>query len=278
MGHNGRVEKAKILCTFSGRYGDILWSLPTVRELRLRLNQSIDFCCMPQYENLLPLIRQQFYVNKAFPLLPWICQGSPYGDQPWEAPVEHLGYEQVFHLTYRHHPQVECLADFIARQQHVALGDTWVPFLNINDVRFFDMLQEEKKRTPGFEIPNEFIKTPEVVVGFNPDHGNYKQEFFNQVIASVENKLGREVPWKDLKKYDWIKATYLVQNSKVFIGCRSALCVVAHGCGKPCVVFEPNVARHGIVFGCRVGNEKMFNFQTVNECVEYLFGLIGGAT
>ena len=136
------------LATFSGKIGDILWSLPTVRELGKRYG-PMDFAVMPQYESLLGLLDAQDYIEHAFVIPEWVCWGSPHGDQPWEAPVEVLskrhtlsvdldvkgdthmmmGYEtdHVYHLAYRAHPGIGApampLVDFIAHQQNLVLED-----------------------------------------------------------------------------------------------------------------------------------------------------------
>src|SRR5271163_5136145 len=116
---------SKMLCTFSGQYGDILWSLATAQELyRRRRNKyvenpelhnnddvNVDFGIMPQYRSLVPLIQAQPYVGSAFVLEDWITTGSPFGCQPWNPPKVPPGYDEVRHLTYRFHPQEECLAD-----------------------------------------------------------------------------------------------------------------------------------------------------------------------
>lgn len=258
-------EKSRVLCTFSGKYGDIMWSMPTVRALAARYEHKLDFCCMPQYENLLPLIQMQPYINKAFVLPEWKFEGSPFGDQPWQAPTDGLGYEHVFHLTYRSHPQVECLADFTARQQCITLGDTWTPFLH---------LEEDRVEATVFSISENRVRYPDIVFGFNPDYHEYKSVFISRLTKSLQSLLGHEIVWKEVTTLPWIDAACAIKNAKVFVGCRSALMVVAHGFGKNVVTFEPNSARLSPIFGCRVGSERLFDLSTLPQCVDYVKGFL----
>src|SRR5271170_584409 len=105
----------KILCTFSGKFGDIMWSLPTVRQISKNLGTRVDMGIMPGYKTLLPLLQEQKYINRAYTIDNWECTGSPCGDQPWNPPVDcEEEYSNVFHLTYRRHPSAfEPLIDFI---------------------------------------------------------------------------------------------------------------------------------------------------------------------
>src|SRR5712675_2482572 len=98
----------KILCTFSGRYGDVLWSLPTVKEISRQAGEPVDMLVMANYRRLLPLLEAQSYIRKAWASEEWqaIYSGSPCGDQPWQAPVPAGMYEAVHQLTYKFHPSL----------------------------------------------------------------------------------------------------------------------------------------------------------------------------
>lgn len=231
------------LVTMSGRYGDILWSLPTAKRIAEQVGHTVDFCCMPQYESLLPLLAVQRYIAKAFVLPNWICQGSPFGDQPWEAPVAELGYQRVFHLTYRYHPVNETLADFIARQQHIQLGDTWLPFLSVEDV----------VRSRGAVV----------AVGFNPDGQEQKLTLVNHLREHLV-----DVHFVDCSTLTWLQAAWAISQCKFFLGCRSSLAVVAHGFAKRCLIYEPNAARRPWIFGCRVGREVMPEMGNFNPFIK----------
>src|SRR5437660_1090724 len=95
----------KILTTFSGKFGDIITSLPTVRQISKNHGVKVNMGIMPSYKALVTMLKRMSYIEDAFAIDNWFCQGSPFGDQPWEAPLDMLGsYDKVFHLAYRNHP------------------------------------------------------------------------------------------------------------------------------------------------------------------------------
>src|SRR5882724_5440935 len=127
---------SKYLCTFPGKFGDILWSLATVKFIAEKIvGEPVDFAVMPYYESILPLIQKQEYIDRAFAIKTWLKTHSNYGDQPWEAPVN-TSYERVWHLGYRCHPgkafgNVEmALIDFIAYQQGITFPEPQTRFLD----------------------------------------------------------------------------------------------------------------------------------------------------
>lgn len=233
----------KYLATFSGKYGDILWSLATVKELSYLKRQPIDFCCMPQYENLLPLLQSQPYIHNAFVNKEWIIYHSCYGDQPWQ-PQNHAAlareYDQVWHLTYQGHPGIGAkrlpLIDFVADQQGMILHEPVIPFLfvpplaTVEDVKY-------------------------VAYAFNEQYAAEKSRFLDSLQKAVDIKF------VDCNKLSWLDALAAIKTAVCFVGCRSANWVMAHGVGqKHIFLYEPHPARHpaghlGDVFGNPHGHE-----------------------
>ena len=202
---------SNVLATFSGKIGDILWSLPTVRELCRKHGAPVDFAVMPQYESLLGLLGAQEYIEHAFVIPDWACWGSPHGDQPWEAPVEKDHYEHVYHLTYRAHPGIGAaalpLVDFIAHQQNLVLSQPVVPFLKMDDVEM------------------RYDGRPVVAYGFNEMYAEDKAKF----LARVAERLGESVNLIDVTKLPFSVAAAVIQQAVVYLGCRSACWVLAIG-------------------------------------------------
>lgn len=232
------------LCTFSGRNGDILWSLATAREISKQKNEKVDFAIMPQYKNLLPLIELQSYISEAYALEEWKCTGSPCGDQPWEAPVEEGKYNYVFHLTYRSHPGIGGpampLIDFIAWQQGVQLSEPVIPFITA------------AYENASFASSNECV----IPYAFNAMLRSEKEAFLNIAKArSAPNMF-----WRDMSQFDWRVAAKIISGAGIFVGDRSACWVLAVGLGVPTITYEPNVSRSaygqfGQVFGCPYAKE-----------------------
>ena len=218
------------LCTFSGRFGDILWSLPTVRALSKQVGKKVDLGIMPAYAGLLPLLNRQNYIQEAFVMNDWILEGSPFGDQPWKAP-EPEKYKKVWHLTYRYHPNGMSLMEFIATQHAISFGRTPIPFINVT-------------RTIG-RHPMRYIS-----YAFNDYDSGAKESF----LGKLEDGLG-DVSFVDVSKMPWDHAADAIYYSTAFVGCRSANWVLAAGVGKKNIItFETHPNRRasgslGLVFG-----------------------------
>ena len=220
----------KILCTFSGRFGDILFSLPTVRQISKNYGVKCDFGVMPSYKTLLPLLKRQSYISNAFAIDNWFCTGSPCGDQPWEAPLDMLPtYDKVFQLTYRYHPHGNNpLIDFIAGQQSLVLDQPVVPFI-------------ETLNFPPY-------KDTYIAFAFNNQYKEQKDRF----MECLSSQLGRtglnsstEIKFFDVSKSEWSWARYGIKHALAFVGCRSANWVLAHGVGQPNIfVFDQDPSRH----------------------------------
>jgi hypothetical protein len=233
------------LATFSGKFGDILWSLATVRQLALRYNKQLDFACMPQYVSLIPLILNQEYIDHAFVLNEWTCTGSPHGDQPWQAPVSNLAYEEVFHLTYQRHPSPTPLALFIAQQNGVQLDGS--PFLDT---------QHWEQWAKGVAA-----QTPYIAYAFNPLHAEQKLQFLAQLQVLCKQGGESNPLWGfeflDLTQYEWVQTPALIDSALAFVGCRSANYVIAHGVGQKVVCYEPEPWRTECTYGYPYGTEKL---------------------
>lgn len=210
---------SRYLTSFSGKAGDILWSLPTVRAVSQLTGGPVDFCCMPQYKSLLPLLEYQPYIGRAFVVEDWKCTGSPHGDQPWKAPSHvESGYEKVWHLGYRKPPDLP-LIDFTAVQAGVELKPPVLPFLEA----------PECTSTPAGE--------KYVACGFNPGYKHLKERFraaFDPGIKVVDTET---VPW--------LEAASLIKHAVCFVGCRSSNAVLAHGVNQQALIYEPDLARSG---------------------------------
>ena len=259
----------KVLCTFSGKFGDILWSLPTVEQLGEALCDAadsmdcpmpkIDFGIMPQYKSLLSLLNAQSYIDKAFTIDNWIYTGSPHGDQPWEAPVPE-GYDKVYHLTYRTHPSKnQPLIDFIAQQQGITLSNP-IPFIEVKGYI------AENENDGFYHLLQSIRNYPCVAYAFNES----MQEIKKQFLGEVERRLEGIVKFIDVSKMPWIEAAWVIDNAIAFIGCRSSNYVLACGLGQRVFIFEPNVSRSayglfGTTFTCPYAKETQVSFVNIDQ-------------
>lgn len=244
---------SKILCTFSGEYGDILWSLPTVRAVAQITDGKVDFACMPDYVSLLPLIQAQPYIDKAFVIPEWIKWHSNHGAQPWHPPKAQTNdiYERCFHLTYQSHPGLGGarlpLIDFTAHQQGMKLKDP-LPFL------FVPFVEEDKCGDVEFKRLCDGV----VAVAFNAQYVELKKQFMDELYRHPKMK---RTGFVDTTVYPWLEAAKEIKNATCFIGCRSSNYVIANGVGqKNIFTFEPHPARNmygqlGDIFGCPYNSE-----------------------
>lgn len=269
----------KTLVTFAGQFGDILWSLPTAREIAG--NNKVDFGIMPGFKSLISLIEVQPYINKVFAIENWIETGRPHGCQPWEAPYiaaskittglnnevrAEIPYDKVYHLTYRTHPtKDQPLIDFIASQQGIKLTNP-IPFINLRNSIIGDT---DDKVNLIKELSIRQIK-PTVVYAFNDSMVEYKAKFLND----LKSKL-LDVYFMNITNKSWLDAAYLIQNSLAFVGCRSSNYVLACGLGQKVFVYEPNIARSkfgpwGTTFTCPYADETEVKYDSMNPIVDYV--------
>lgn len=243
-----------VACTFSGKYGDILWSLPTAREIALRHRESVHFYVMEEYASICSLLAAQPYIASAQPLIGWKAEHYGWGAQPWEhGPLQCVGepdqYDKVYDLTYRCHPtDKDTLIDFIAKQQGIRLGTLGapVPFL------YADMPPASRPADLVFSFPegNE--------IDFGRVHTPVEVEFWD-LIAKLSQKLRRTIILGDVRTKPWLEAARAINSAKLFVGSHSALCVIAHGLGKPVYSIEPEEWRKAPLYGCPYGRTVDFD-------------------
>jgi hypothetical protein len=242
---------SNVLTTLSGKFGDILWGMLTVREISKK-HGPVDFAMMPQYRSLIGLLEEQPYVNKAFVVEDWACTGSPHSDQPWQPPKHcEEGYEVVYHLTPKRHvgmygaPMIP-LAHFMASEQNIVLTEPTIPFLT--------------------SAKNGIQKTdpPLVCYTFNPMHAELKARVVAHLVARNFFTL------IDISGLSWLDAAAMVLTSGHFIGCRSACWVLALGLGATTWTYEPDQGRNaygqwGKAFGIPGGKENAAAMNMVPE-------------
>ena len=239
---------SKYLCTVTGKFGDALWQLATAKLIAdTVVKGKVDIGLMEPYGSLIPLLASQRWIDTAAVIKEWKVQGSPYGDQPWEAPMLYPEmYEKVWHLGLRCHPGIHTksmpLIDFIAGQQGFQFSGTPAPWLVSEIMPNLD-----------FIIAHVTVEIPYVAYAFNGGHAGLKQ----MVVGSLEGKFAMV----DVTKFPWHPAAYVIKNAIGFVGDRSSNKVLAHAVGqKNIICYEPNRARNkfgpfGDVFGFPYGEE-----------------------
>src|SRR5882724_4266393 len=202
-----------VAVTFSGRYGDILWSLPTAREIA-KIHGPVDFFMMKDFEGIAPLLNSQPYIAQARGLDGWNCLADGCGAQPREHPPI-SGYTQVFDLTYPCFPHAP-LVDFIAIINRISFTQPVIPFLTTEPSTVQYDLAVSLKFRDKMEI------------------------FFKPLVEALEARLNRHLTYVETELLPWDKAASAIAASRLFVGDKSSNQVMAHGVCKPVLIYETN--------------------------------------
>jgi hypothetical protein len=253
-----------ILCSFPGRSGDILWALPAIRALSRRLGQPVDLLISGKYGSLALLLEQQPYIGR--------CWGDPLWKIEETAPISprtpewtvsmqaggYAGYDAYFHLGYRGWPArplpfetLDCLNDCIGRatgpsiggflDRELALDEPWITTpagatVEPRDIAVgFTDEWIELKMGLLFALGNQGIAGAVRLNVLTLPHDRKSTEWFGPCACDYDLYECRS---------DWLNAAWVIANSRLFLGCCSALHVLAVALGKRVILVEPNPARH----------------------------------
>lgn len=219
---------SRVLVTFSGKHGDILWAAQSARALALT-GRTVDFAFMPHYRGVGPLLAMQPYIEKAFAIEEWWQQHDMYGAQPRIPPSVPQGYDEVHHLTYEAHP-VEPLIWYGIRRLGLPMPDPILPF---------------------FEAPAE--PEPDLIAyAFNDTYQQEKLRLLIQLKQAVP-----KIRFENVAALPFEQAARRIQAARFFFGCRSSNYVIAQGLHKRVLTIEPDGGRRSDVFGCPGSREHM---------------------
>lgn len=253
----------KVLCTMPGKYGDVLWSLPTARALADAVGEPVDFMVGGGYASILPLLKAQPYIGTVGAPSSWEVQNTapmtpvepPSTIMNLVGPADGHQYDLVLHLGYRQWPAqllpLEILTGATRRMEDRDLANKVVGGFTLQKPWIEPLLDQVH---PSFMV----------VVGFTDEYAELKAG----LIHALHNALGADevltlvppgggrlctewlLPSKDLEYHlaDWESATRWISASKVFVGCLSSQAVLAAALGKPRVLVEPNPNRHHPIF------------------------------
>jgi len=239
----------RILVTFPGKFGDTLWALPTVRLIAEAFDQPVDLALSERYgpDGFRALLRHQPYLGRVIRLLSWeVQQTAPI--TPWQPPsvVDGADYDQVFHLGYRQWPMAPSLPI-----------EVWQ-----TAITEYRVLHEALPLDLGLDRP--WIRAPyriypaEIVVGFTDEwfelkYGLYQLLWVRFAPSRAIVNLSTSPRWSSAETASpvivtWIAAAAWLAEAHVFVGCCSALHVLACAMGTPAVIVEPAAARHHPIF------------------------------
>lgn len=253
-----------ILCTFPGKFGDLLWALPSIRALARRTGEAVDLLVAAPFASICPLIEQQPYIGRCRPDPGWLTQDTaPITPRVPNREDVISPYAQIFHLGYRAWPEralpFETL-DCLNEQYGVATrrGEYVSAPVDIND-------WELHLETPWITTPDTQAGRIAWCYGFTDEHFELKYGLV-QLLTEVNPRVrrwaraGADYPpvrvggsprWTteaDESEVSWGDSVTLLRSAGAFLGDNSALHVLAVASGTPVVMMEPNPTRHHFIF------------------------------
>ena len=237
----------KILCTFPGRHGDLLWALPTVRAIAETLGEQVDFATTEKYGRIASLVHAQDYIGGVHVLKTWeVVEGAPM--RPVVPQFIPEGYDKVIHLGYPGWPEY-ALPFYVEK----------IGGLQMREIR--DMVPIDIHR-PWIKAdkPAKSLST-KVAIGFSDEHFELKYGLWCLLtIEKLAPSLGgswislmgapgsRWVTEGGHSEATWELTAHILTNCDIFLGCCSSLHVLACAMGKRVLIMEPNEQRWNPIF------------------------------
>lgn len=237
-----------LLVSMPGRFGDILWSLPSVRALSEQRGVPIDLVIAGEFASILPLLRLQPYIKSAEALEGW----SLTPPEEWRAPIAlaHTEWDELIDLGYRGWPGLP-LPYEVAKVAKVAidLGRPWITVPRLDWRWHLDVAFGFSECW--FELKHGLI---ELLLREDPTEDG------TGIVGSL---IQRHPTWRSLGVFPpsrwtteagyspstgWIESAQIIQHADLFFGDCSALHVLAVAIGTPVVLVEPMIARHNPIF------------------------------
>jgi hypothetical protein len=239
--------------THPGKVGDMLYGLPTMRQICQAKGEQADFYtsdyCYPIVKRL---VERQSYINNCFMSQTYRIERMDIGVQPWRVPVDVSIYSTTYHLGFKHVPDRE-LPAFIADE----VGLKWD-----------GVISYEYDDTPTLDEPYIVI-APRGQTSYTP--------LFNEVIANSPIKAVVIGSYTDYTGYginkcglDLLETLPWIAKSKGFLGLMSSQLVLANGFSIP------KVAPHdGIHWDMRHVVHSPTNFYPVNPTARQVLEIFG---
>lgn len=247
----------KILVTFPGKHGDILWALPAIRTISEAIDAPVDLMIAGAFKSLVPLLQMQPYLGQVTALESWAVQDTapmtprtPHVEDP-------VAYDEIFDLGYKAWPELS-----LPMTTYSTLCQQWpdrlpsLPAMSlerpwIQPPTYAAGLIDHQGQPPsdrlciGFTDEHFELKVGLVdLLWHRSSHGGYTTPFPIHLSRSMRWSMERGIPG-----FSWEAAAAWLSVSAVFLGCCSALHVLACGVGVPAVILmEPNSHRHNPIF------------------------------
>lgn len=257
----------RILATFPGRYGDLLWALPTIRALSRRIGAPIDLQICGEFASILPLLQQQPYLGTLYADTSW----SLTPPDEWRPPTVAAGpRDQVYHLGYRGWPQRPLPFEVLDNLNSYAEGPADCAHCRIAEA-------ELDLQTPWITVPPRTTWKPAWACSWTECHFELKHGLYNLLCLYLPgggvDEEGEEMKylrprhawehgpspvaycngarWQQEAGFapsTWEEMAELFQRAPLVLTDCSAPHVLAVAVGTPVVMVEPMEARHNPIF------------------------------
>lgn len=243
----------RVLCTFPGRAGDLLWALPTVRAISERFGVPVDLVIAGEFSGMLELLTAQPYIASAWADPAWGLSA----EHSWEPPVPGLlaqtSYDRVFHLGYRRWPEQPLPVETYLTATMLMLGEEHGAGLLPLDLR--------KPWITAVPSDGGCPWLAHTVVGWSDTYFELKWGLTDllgrQGLGPERTGLwgsllpppgSRWVTEGQIPPVGWMEAASRIAAADIFLGDCSALHVLAVALGTPVIIYEPMEARHNPIF------------------------------
>lgn len=273
-----------LMITFPGKYGDLLWALPTIRALSRRLGKPLDLLLPSAFEDIGDLLRQQPYIGAVIGASHWRLQDTA-PISPRVPPQELLdlmpGVTEFLHLGYRDWPRPDVVRHTLDTYRHSLNGYDGAVHAGLPTLKEEELALDE----PWITLPDPatdeeekdaqrgFTDTP-WIAGFTDEYFELKfglwrlltnrKPFASNAVLDLRD-LRQDFIWEEAAPLSistgarwkaegfhagchWLDGARWLARTQAFLGDCSAWHVLAAAMGVPVVLMEPQAMRHNPVF------------------------------
>lgn len=246
----------RVLVSFPGRFGDLLWALPTVRAISETYGVPVDLLVAGEFATLIPLLELQPYLDRVHADPAWSLS---HGWQPPGREDVISPYDKVHHLGYHRWPElplpVEIFQTSLVEHEWVSPLDLTRPWITVPLLNWKWTLN----LTFGFsdcwfELKHGLVELLLREPYSNQDGDEIERGGTLPRAHADFRSLGlfpKGSRWETEAGYgptEWLEAARRIAFGQVFLGDCSALHVLAVALGKSCVIYEPMQARLNPIF------------------------------
>lgn len=258
-----------IVCTFPGKYGDLLWALPTVRAISRRVGAPVHLRVSAGIASIVPLLQQQPYLASVKAYLDWTTENTAPISPRVPSAREHEVGTVVLNLGYRGWPTPNVVEHTRLTANDEASGYAWLPAeghdylgLRWDPIRPEDLALGDPWITCDKPLEPYFWPW---MYGFTDEYFELKYglvrllegEWTASILGGMSARrmppicLGDNPRWRreaGETGTNWIETVEMITHAGAFLSDCSALHVLAVACGVPVVLVEPQAMRHNPVF------------------------------